>query len=109
MSVFKRTCAALSILCAASGAMAAPFASMPSLAPLGKTVTLTGGGFTPGAVVTVRIVGPGRETAMAAAVAAADGTVSHPVLVARSGAYTVELRTDVRGAAAVRMKFNVAN
>ena len=97
----------LSLLLSSAAAFSAPFASMPSVAPLGKSFLVTGGGFAPGAVVTVRIAGPGREIAMDASQAAADGTFKHSLLVPKSGAYTVDLLTGADSAPAVSMKINV--
>lgn len=109
MTIFSRYSAFLSLLLSSAAAFSAPFASMPSVAQLGKSVMVAGGGFTPGAVVTVRIAGPGREVAMAASQAAADGTFRHSLLVSKSGAYTVELITGAESAPVVSMKINVVN
>lgn len=80
---------------AASHSWAAPpvaaHASVPSVAVVGKAVELTGGGFMPGEVVTLRISTPGRRAEMAAAVAKADGTIAHSLVLATVGAYTIQL------------------
>ena len=84
-------CVALAALVACGTALAAPFASVPSVVPVGQAVTLTGGGFEPGSVVTVQINGPKKSTSMAAVVAADDGSISHDLVAPAPGNYAIKL------------------
>ncbi|KPF60278.1 hypothetical protein D621_02420 [beta proteobacterium AAP51] len=72
-------------------AMAAPHASVPSVATVGRPVAVTGGGFNPGALISVRVTGPGDTVSMAAVVVAADGSLTHTLVVAQDGAHRVQL------------------
>lgn len=88
------------LLC--SGAVvAAPFASVPSVAPVGQSVTVAGGGFTPGALVTLRIIGPNRGVSMAAVVAGDDGSISHAMVAPAEGNYRIQF-IDAAGRAMTR-------
>ena len=78
-----------SLAWAAPGATPAAHVSVPSVAPVGKAVALTGGGFTPGGVVTLRIIGPGKRTEMAAVVIGADGSITHSMVPAGPGTYRI--------------------
>lgn len=81
--------AAALVCCAA--VLAAPFASVPSIAPVGQSVTVAGGGFSPGAVITLRVIGPNSGTSMAAVVAAGDGSISHSMVTPSAGAYRIQV------------------
>lgn len=82
---------ALVSLLACGAAIAAPFASVPSVAPVGRSVTVTGGGFAPGSVVTARITGPNQSVAMAATSAGADGAIAIPIVTSSRGAHAIQL------------------
>lgn len=85
-----RVVASAALLCGAA-AFAAPFASVPSVAPVGQSVTVAGGGFAPGAVLTLRIIGPNQNTSMAAVVAANDGSIAHAMVTPSEGAYRIQI------------------
>ena len=72
-------------------ALAAPFANVPSVATAGQPFELRGGGFEPGSLVYLRVVGPKGAVAPSAAVVAADGTIAHTLVSAKSGAHSIQL------------------
>ncbi|HOB96220.1 MAG TPA: hypothetical protein PK306_17820 [Aquabacterium sp.] len=88
-SVFRRV--VLGAMFVSSAAMAAPFASAPSMAPVGRAIEITGGGFQPGALITVRVAGPGNAVSVAAVVVAADGRLAHTLTATQDGAHRVQL------------------
>ncbi len=73
-------------------AFAAPFASVPSVGQLGKSVAVQGGGFAPGTVVTVRMSGPNAKlSSVGAAVVDAGGGLTYDAMPAQTGAHKVTL------------------
>ena len=84
-------CCALGTLLSCGVAFAAPYASLPSVAPIGSSVTVTGGGFNPGSVVTARITGPNQTVAMAAASAGANGGVAISIMTSSRGEHAIQL------------------
>jgi hypothetical protein len=88
-SWLRRVAGSILFLCGA--AVAAPFASVPSVAAVGRPVAITGGGFEPGSVISVRVIGPGKAISLDAVVVGADGTISHTLIAARDGAHRVQL------------------
>lgn len=88
-SMFRRV--VFGAILVSGAAMAAPHASVPSVAAVGRGVEVTGGGFQPGAVITVRVVGPGNSVSMAAAVVSPDGRLVHTLTAAQGGAHRVLL------------------
>ncbi len=83
------TCVVVTSVASLAWAAPAAHVSVPSVAPVGKAVALTGGGFTPGGVVTLRIIGPGKRTEMAAVVIGADGSITHSMVPAGPGTYRI--------------------
>ncbi len=105
MSAFRNLGAGLAAAVISLAALAAPFASAPSAVQVGQSVTLLGGGFEPGSVITVRVTAPGNGVSMSAVVAAQDGSISHPLVAAAEGAHIVQL-IDAAGATLVgELKF----
>ena len=96
----------LAALFVCSVATAAPFANVPSLTQVGKPVTVTGGGFEPGALINLRVLGPGKSVSMAAVVVAADGTISHTMVAPGDGAYSIQMVHADGRAAASPLKFS---
>ena len=79
--------------CASMGgmALAAPYANVSSTAQVGSPVTINGGGFVPGALVNLRVRGPGKAVTAAAVVAGADGSISYTLVAAANGPHVVQL------------------
>jgi hypothetical protein len=94
------------LLCGA--AIAAPFANVASVTQVGKPVTVSGGGFEPGSLINLRLIGPGKSMAMAAVVVAADGTISHTWVASSDGSYRVQLVHADGRAAANELKFSAS-
>lgn len=105
-STFRR--ALLGALLVGGAAMAAPHASLPSIVPVGRAIDITGGGFTPGSVITVRVTGPASAVSMSAVVISADGRLSHPLTPAQSGAHRVQLLNADGSEAAPAMTFQAS-
>jgi hypothetical protein len=82
---------ALAAVASCGMAAAAPFASVPSVAAVGQPVTVAGGGFVPGAVITLRVTGPKQNTSMAAVVVADDGSISHSMVTPSGGTYRIQI------------------
>lgn len=88
-SLTRTAALASSLICGV--ALAAPFGSVPSVARVGHAVTVAGGGFGPGAVITVKVSGPNQWVSMAAAAAGADGSISVPIVSSQPGAHVIQL------------------
>ena len=86
-----RTFALVAVLGWATSVVAAPFANVSSTAQVGRPVTVTGGGFAPGALINLRVRGPGSAVTAAAVVAGADGSISYTLVAAANGAHVVQL------------------
>jgi hypothetical protein len=111
MSSFNfRGCAvfALAGVLVCGEATAAPFANVPSVTQVGRPLTLTGGGFEPGALINLRVSGPGKTVTMAAVVVAADGTISHTLVAAGDGPYSIQLVHPDGRSAASDLKFSAS-
>lgn len=104
MSTSRLRCVAMAALFVCGTAFAAPFASVASVAPVGQTVTLAGGGFAPGTVVTVQINGPRKSVSMAAVVVADDGSISHDLVAPAPGTYNIKLMDASGRALAQRLR-----
>jgi len=105
-STFRR--AVLGALLVAGAAVAAPHASLPSVVAVGRAIDINGGGFTPGSVITVRLVGPGNAVSMSAVVISADGRLAHSLTAAKSGGYRVQLLNADGSEAAPAMTFQAS-
>lgn len=86
---FRRVVLATLFVCGT--AMAAPHASVPSLAAVGRPIAVSGGGFDPGALINLRITGPGDTVSVAAVVVAADGSLAYTLVASTDGAHRVQL------------------
>lgn len=105
-SRFRRVGFATLLLCGT--ALAAPFASVPSVTVVGRPVAISGGGFDPGSLINVRVIGPRHAISLDAVVVAADGTVSHTLIASREGAHRVQLLHADGRAAASELTFLVS-
>jgi len=86
---FRRVVVAILFVCGT--AMAAPHASVPSVAVVGRPIAISGGGFEPGALINLRITGPGNVVSTAAVVVATDGSLTHTLVASSDGAHRVQL------------------
>ena len=91
MNSLKLRRVVLATLFVCGTALAAPFASVPSVAVVGRPIAVNGGGFDPGALINLRITGPGDAVSMAAVVAAADGSIAYTLVTSIDGAHRVQL------------------
>ena len=90
-SKFGLVLAALGCASMSGLASAAPYANVSSTAQVGSPVTITGGGFAPGALVNLRVRGPGKAVTAAAVVAGADGSISYTLIATANGAHVVQV------------------
>lgn len=81
-------------------ALAAPFGSVPSVAPVGAAVAVSGGGMVPGAAISARVTAPDRTVSMAAAIADAKGAVVINITTSQPGNHAIDL-IDPSGAVVV--------
>lgn len=83
---------AIAALGFSGAAFAAPFASVPSTVSPGQNLALTGGGFVPGAVITLKIsVSSGRKAESVAVLVQPDGTISYSLPARDEGTYLIRL------------------
>ena len=108
MAASKFQIVALAALAFSTMACAAPFANVSSVTQVGRPLTITGGGFEPGALVNLRVLGPGNAVTMAAVVAGADGSISHTLVTANDGAHVVQLSHPDGRPAVSAIKFHAA-
>ena len=78
-------------LCCCGAVLAAPFANVPSVAPVGQAVNVFGGGLVPGSAITARVTGPNQDVSMAAAIVKADGSVSIQIMTSAPGSHAIDL------------------
>lgn len=82
---------AATLTMAVSAVQAQQFGSAPSLALVGKTVSVSGGGVAAGSVVSVRVTSPSGVVTVLATVADAKGNFSQGVTAGAAGPHRVEL------------------
>ena len=105
MKNFKQQWIGAALLVCSGLSFAAPFASVASMAQVGRPLTISGGGFEPGALINLRVLGPGNSVAAAAVVVAADGAISHTLVAPSDGDYVVQITQSDGRVAVSDLKF----
>ena len=108
MAASKFQFVAVAALAFSTTAYAAPYANVASVTQVGRPLTIAGGGFEPGALVNLRVLGPGNAVTMAAVVAGADGSISHTLVTTNDGTYVVQLSHPDGRAAVSAIKFHAS-
>ncbi|MDP3083087.1 MAG: hypothetical protein Q8N44_05275 [Rubrivivax sp.] len=88
-SVMRLVALASSLACGV--AFAAPSGSVPSVASVGRSVTVTGSGFSPGTMVTIKVSGPNQSVSMGAAAVGADGRMALPIVASQPGSHRIQI------------------
>ena len=105
---FKHHLIGAALLVCSALPMAAPFANVASIAQVGRPLTISGGGFEPGALINLRVLGPGNSVSAAAVVVAADGAITHTLVAPNDGAYVVQITQSDGRVAVSSLKFHVS-
>ena len=108
MKTFKHHLIGAALLVCSGLALAAPFANVASMTQVGRPLTISGGGFEPGALINLRVLGPGNSVTAAAVVAAADGAITHTLAVPSDGAYVVQITQSDGRVAVSDLKFHAS-
>ena len=95
------------LICSGLG-FAAPFANVASVTQVGRPLTISGGGFEPGTLINLRVLGPGNSVAAAAVVVAADGGISHTLVAPSDGAYVIQITQSDGRVAVSHLKFHAS-
>src|SRR5688572_22587843 len=75
-----------------SGQMNPPWVTIPnSAAAMGEVTTVTGGNFTPGSVVTLKLTPPGASGWSRTVGVGPDGKISYPIHFGEEGLYKLEV------------------
>lgn len=108
MNNFKHHLIGAALLVCSGLGLAAPFANVASLTQVGRPLTISGGGFQPGTLINLRVLGPGNSVVAAAVVVAADGAISHTLMAPSDGAYIVQITQSDGRVAVSDLKFHAS-
>lgn len=87
----RAAAAAVAFFSVVMAAHAQQYGNVPSLAPVGKAVAVSGGGVAAGSVVSIRVTSPSGVVTVLATVADAQGKFSQGVTAGAAGAHRLEL------------------